>query len=54
MVRFGSWFELDWAGHPKHFMTVRHGKLPTGTTSCKAVRLGRAIRETWDGDCYAF
>ncbi|GMN71411.1 hypothetical protein TIFTF001_053398 [Ficus carica] len=30
------------------------GKLPTGTTSCKAVRLSRAICETWDGDCYAF
>ncbi|GMN66553.1 hypothetical protein TIFTF001_035620 [Ficus carica] len=24
MVRFGSWFELDWAGRPNHSMTVRH------------------------------
>ncbi|GMN59572.1 hypothetical protein TIFTF001_028648 [Ficus carica] len=24
MVRFGSWFELDWAGRPNHSMTARH------------------------------
>ncbi|GMN60389.1 hypothetical protein TIFTF001_029490 [Ficus carica] len=23
-VRFGSWFELDWAGRPNHSMTTRH------------------------------
>ncbi|GMN71665.1 hypothetical protein TIFTF001_054629, partial [Ficus carica] len=21
---FGSWFELDWAGHPNRSMTARH------------------------------
>ncbi|GMN21134.1 hypothetical protein TIFTF001_045446 [Ficus carica] len=44
-VRFGPWFELDWAGRPNHSMVARHvvlaerklttyvyavGKLPTG------------------------
>ncbi|GMN69095.1 hypothetical protein TIFTF001_038157 [Ficus carica] len=29
-VRFGPWFELDWAGRPNHSMAARHGKLPTG------------------------
>ncbi|GMN47496.1 hypothetical protein TIFTF001_016672 [Ficus carica] len=24
MVRFGSWFELDWAGRPNHSMTAHH------------------------------
>ncbi|GMN33025.1 hypothetical protein TIFTF001_041824 [Ficus carica] len=24
MVRFGSWFELDWAGRPNHSMTAYH------------------------------
>ncbi|GMN63002.1 hypothetical protein TIFTF001_032071 [Ficus carica] len=23
-VRFGPWFELDWAGHPNHSMAARH------------------------------
>ncbi|GMN62268.1 hypothetical protein TIFTF001_031348 [Ficus carica] len=44
-VRFGPWFELDWADRPNHSMAARHvvlaerklttyvyavGKLPTG------------------------